>query len=32
VTVPPGGKTRIELAYKVVLPSKSEIVGGNRRE
>jgi hypothetical protein len=32
VTVPPGGKTRIELGYKVVLPSKSEIVGGNRRE
>jgi hypothetical protein len=32
VTVPAGGKTKIELGYKVVLPSKSEIVGGNRRE
>lgn len=32
VTVPPGGKTKIELGYKIVLPSKSEIVGGNRRE
>ncbi len=32
VTVPAGGKSRIELGYKVVLSSKSEIVGGNRRE
>lgn len=32
VTVPAGGKARVELGYKVVLPSKSEVVGGNRRE
>jgi uncharacterized protein (TIGR02231 family) len=32
VTVPAGGKARVELGYKIVLPSKSEIVGGNRRE
>lgn len=32
VTVPAGGKAKIELGYKIVLSSKSEIVGGNRRE
>lgn len=32
VTVPAGGKARVELGYKIVLSSKSEIVGGNRRE
>jgi hypothetical protein len=32
VTVPAGGKVRLELGYKLTLPSKSEIVGGNRRE
>jgi len=32
VTVPAGGKVRLELGYKLTLPSKNEIVGGNRRE
>jgi uncharacterized protein (TIGR02231 family) len=32
VEVPPGDKQRIEFAYRVTLPSKNEIVGGNRRE
>ncbi len=32
VEVPPSGKARITYAYRVKLPAKSEIVGGNRRE
>jgi hypothetical protein len=32
VEVPAGDKARIELGYRVTLPSKNEIVGGNRRE
>jgi len=30
--VPAGGKARAEWRYRVTLPSKMEIVGGNRRE
>ncbi|HEX2571688.1 MAG TPA: DUF4139 domain-containing protein [Polyangia bacterium] len=32
VTLPPGGKTTLVLRYRLTLPSKNEIVGGNRRE
>jgi hypothetical protein len=32
VEIPPGGSTRIEFGYRVSLPAKSEVVGGNRRE
>jgi hypothetical protein len=32
VPVPAGGKARVELGYRITLPSKCEIVGGNRRE
>ncbi len=32
VEVPAGGKARVSYAYRVKLPAKSEIVGGNRRE
>jgi hypothetical protein len=32
VEVPAGAKARVELGYRVTLPSKNEIVGGNRRE
>lgn len=32
IQVSPGEKTRIELTYRVTLPAKNEIVGGNRRE
>ncbi|MDI1450653.1 DUF4139 domain-containing protein [Polyangium sp. 6x1] len=32
VEVPAGGKSKITYAYRVKLPAKSEIVGGNRRE
>ena len=32
VDVPAGDKAKIELGYRVTLPSKNEIVGGNRRE
>jgi hypothetical protein len=32
VRVPPGGAAQIEIAYRVTLPAKSELVGGNRRE
>jgi hypothetical protein len=32
VTVPAGGKTRLELRYRVSFPSKNELQGGNRRE
>lgn len=32
VPVPAGGKARVEFGYRVTLPAKSEIVGGNRRE
>jgi uncharacterized protein (TIGR02231 family) len=30
--VPPGERAQIEYQYRVVLPAKSEIIGGNRRE
>lgn len=30
--VPAGGKLSIDLEYRVVIPSKNEIVGGNRRD
>lgn len=32
IGVPPGDKARIEYGYRVTLPAKNEIVGGNRRE
>ncbi len=32
VDVPAGGRARVEFAYRVKLPGKSEVVGGNRRE
>ena len=32
VEVPAGGKAKIEHRYRITLPSKMEIVGGNRRE
>jgi Domain of unknown function (DUF4139)/N-terminal domain of unknown function (DUF4140) len=32
IDVPAGDKARVELGYRVTLPSKNEIVGGNRRE
>lgn len=32
VRVPPAGKATIDLAYRVTLPAKLELVGGNRRE
>lgn len=32
VPLPAGGKARIEHGYRITLPSKNEIVGGNRRE
>lgn len=32
VEVPAGGKARVEHRYRITLPSKMEIVGGNRRE
>jgi hypothetical protein len=32
IEVPPGDKQRIEFAYRVTLPAKNELVGGNRRE
>ena len=32
VDVPPGGRAHVEFAYRVKLPAKSEVVGGNRRE
>lgn len=32
VEVPAGGKSKITYAYRIKLPAKSEIVGGNRRE
>ena len=32
VEVPAGGKARASFAYRIKLPGKSEIVGGNRRE
>jgi hypothetical protein len=30
--VPAGGKAKIEIGYRVTLPAKNEIVGGNRRD
>ncbi len=32
VDLPAGGEARVELGYRVTLPAKNEIVGGNRRE
>ncbi|MSP58800.1 MAG: DUF4139 domain-containing protein [Myxococcales bacterium] len=32
VALPAGGKARVELQYRITLPSRSELVGGNRRE
>jgi hypothetical protein len=32
IEVPAGGKAKIEHRYRITLPSKMEIVGGNRRE
>lgn len=32
ITVSPGEKQRIEMTYRVTLPAKNELVGGNRRE
>jgi hypothetical protein len=32
IEVPAGDKARIEFGYRVTLPGKNEIVGGNRRE
>ncbi|MEI8257630.1 MAG: DUF4139 domain-containing protein, partial [Deltaproteobacteria bacterium] len=32
VDVPAGGKARVEFAYRVKLPGKNEVIGGNRRE
>ncbi|MEP7126166.1 MAG: mucoidy inhibitor MuiA family protein [Byssovorax sp.] len=32
ITVSPGEKQRIELTYRVTIPAKNELVGGNRRE
>ena len=32
VPVPAGEKAKIEIGYRVTLPAKNEIVGGNRRE
>jgi uncharacterized protein (TIGR02231 family) len=32
VEVPAGGKAAVTFAYRVTLPAKNEIVGGNRRE
>jgi hypothetical protein len=32
ITILPGEKQRIELTYRVTLPAKNELVGGNRRE
>jgi hypothetical protein len=32
VEVPAGDKAKVELGYRVTLPAKNEIVGGNRRE
>jgi uncharacterized protein (TIGR02231 family) len=32
ITVSPGEKQRIEITYRVTLPARNELVGGNRRE
>ena len=32
VEVPAGDKAKIELGYRVMLPAKNELIGGNRRE
>ncbi|MFO0760376.1 MAG: DUF4139 domain-containing protein [Byssovorax sp.] len=32
IEVPAGEKRKIELGYRVTLPAKNEIIGGNRRE
>lgn len=32
VEVPAGGKAKVSFSYRIKLPGKSEIVGGNRRE
>lgn len=31
VIVPAGGKAKVEMEYRVTLPAKNELVGGNRR-
>jgi hypothetical protein len=32
VEVPAGDKAKIELGYRITLPAKNELIGGNRRE
>ncbi len=32
VIVPAGGRAAVEYSYRVKFPSKSELVGGNRRD
>lgn len=32
LSVPAGGKTKVDYTYRIVFPAKSEIVGGNRRD
>jgi uncharacterized protein (TIGR02231 family) len=32
VTVPAGGKAQVAFGYRITLPAKNEIVGGNRRD
>ena len=32
IALPPGGKETVECVYRITLPSKSELVGGNRRD
>ncbi|MBI3269997.1 MAG: DUF4139 domain-containing protein [Planctomycetes bacterium] len=32
IDVPAGGKARIDFGYRITLPAKSELVGGNRRD
>jgi hypothetical protein len=30
--LPPAGKAKIEFSYRINLPAKNEVIGGNRRE
>jgi hypothetical protein len=32
LTLPAGGKAKVEYTYRMVFPAKSEVVGGNRRD
>ena len=32
VALPPGGKSKVELVYRLIFASKHEIMGGNRRD